>query len=451
MLRRGSFLILFTLVLREGQGAPVSFVKELVPILADQCVTCHEEKKAKGDYRVDNYEGLLKAGDSESPPVVPGKPDDSLFYQRLVTHDEDERMPQKGDPLPAPQIELFKRWIAEGAKFDGPNAKASLADLAPKTEAPAAPAAYNRPVPITAIEWMKDGRTLVASGYREVVLWDADTGKMVKRIGGMPERVLSLSLHPEGKLLAVAGGIPGRSGERLIVNLDDGKVVKRLPGTKDTVLAVAFSADGRFLASGGTDNVLRIFRPGDWSEAWKAEAHADWITSVTFSPDSKHLVSTSRDRTARVFQSENGTPEAAQTGHGGAVVAAIFDKEGKSILSASSNELRRWEPLGGTDGNGSPTSKVIGSPRQDVTRLGFTAAGLFTANSEGKTMAYDLAKQNWPRELMNAGKRLNVLAVSPDGQRVALGTNGGEVTVFNASDPKVRLTWVASPGLQPAP
>jgi hypothetical protein len=84
--------------------SPVSFSRQLAPILADKCLTCHQEKKAKGRYRVDTFEQLLKAGDSGDKPVVASEPGASLLYFRLVTHDEDERMPQKDDPLPAAQV-----------------------------------------------------------------------------------------------------------------------------------------------------------------------------------------------------------------------------------------------------------------------------------------------------------------------------------------------------------
>jgi len=444
---RTLLLVLLLLMAVSGQGAPVSFVKDLVPILSDQCVTCHEEKKAKGGYRVDTFEALLNTGDSDTPPVVAGKPENSLLYQRLITHDEDERMPQKGDPLPATQIELFRRWLAEGAKFDGASPTALLADLAIKKDAPAPPEKYPRPVPITALQWLPDGKTLAASGYREVILWDADAGKMLKRIPGTSERVLSLSLHPNGKTLAVAGGVPGRAGELLLINIESGELIKRLPNAKDTVLAATFSPDGRLLAVGGAENVLRVFNTGDWKQAWKAEAHADWITSLAFSSDSKHLLTTSRDRTARVFDSEKGTAETTQTGHDNGVVTGVFDKEGKTIITASLGQVRRWAFAGETAGDGSPASKVLKSPRQEVTRLGITSQGLLAANTAGKSYAYDLAKAEAPKEILSLGKRIDSLSVSPDGERVAVGGSQGEITVFRVIDPASKVTWVAAPGL----
>src|SRR4030095_16754081 len=75
------------------------FQKDIAPILAERCVTCHGPEKQKGGYRLDFYAHLLKAGDSGEPPVVPGKPEASHLLQRLTTEDADDRMPQKALPL----------------------------------------------------------------------------------------------------------------------------------------------------------------------------------------------------------------------------------------------------------------------------------------------------------------------------------------------------------------
>ena len=148
---------LLSFVVAPAPAAPVSFSKDLAPVLADKCLECHREKKAKGRYRLDTFEALLKAGASKDSPVTAGQPDASTIYARLTSADEDERMPQKGDALPAGQIELFKRWIAEGAKFDGPDKKARLGDFVGQKEAPRAPEKYPRPLPVTALGLSEDG------------------------------------------------------------------------------------------------------------------------------------------------------------------------------------------------------------------------------------------------------------------------------------------------------
>src|SRR5438309_12087567 len=120
-------------------STPVSFSKQIAPILAKKCVACHGPEKSKGHFRLDSFDLLMKAGESKSASVVPGQPDQSELFHRITAQDEDDRMPQKDDPLPAVQIALIARWIKQGAAFDGSDAKAPLVSLIPKAPHPDPP------------------------------------------------------------------------------------------------------------------------------------------------------------------------------------------------------------------------------------------------------------------------------------------------------------------------
>src|SRR5438093_755975 len=78
----------------------VSFTNDIAPIFVQKCLTCHGAEKNKGGYRLDTFESVLKAGSSKEASVTPGKPEASALFQRISTTDEDDRMPQKNEPLP---------------------------------------------------------------------------------------------------------------------------------------------------------------------------------------------------------------------------------------------------------------------------------------------------------------------------------------------------------------
>ena len=101
-------------LLSVATAEPVSFRREVAPLLHRRCAACHGEENAKGGYRVDSFERMGKAGESEVAPLVAGKPGESELHARLIEQDANDRMPQKADALPAGEIALIERWIAEG-------------------------------------------------------------------------------------------------------------------------------------------------------------------------------------------------------------------------------------------------------------------------------------------------------------------------------------------------
>ena len=97
---------------------PVDFQRDIRPILADTCYTCHGPDKAKrdSDLRLDTHAGAF-ADLGGHQAILPGKPEESELIRRIISTDLEERMPppKSGRQLTANQIELLRRWIAEGA------------------------------------------------------------------------------------------------------------------------------------------------------------------------------------------------------------------------------------------------------------------------------------------------------------------------------------------------
>ena len=96
----------------------LGFNRDIRPLLSDKCYFCHgpDPKNRKADLRLDDREVAEKA-----KAIVPGKPDDSEIIKRLLTTDADDHMPPAKSKLenftPA-EVELLKRWIAEGAEYE---------------------------------------------------------------------------------------------------------------------------------------------------------------------------------------------------------------------------------------------------------------------------------------------------------------------------------------------
>ena len=104
-----------SLALPALAAEPVSFSRDVLPILSDNCFGCHgqDESHRKAKLRLDVREAALA-----KEAFVPGKPDVSALIERIVTTDEDELMPPPKSHkarLTKAQVDLLRRWIAEGA------------------------------------------------------------------------------------------------------------------------------------------------------------------------------------------------------------------------------------------------------------------------------------------------------------------------------------------------
>ena len=79
---------------------PVQFNRDIRPILNAHCLKCHGGVKEAGELNLQFREQALQAGETGEIAVVPGKPEESAFIERLTTDDKSERMPKKEPPLP---------------------------------------------------------------------------------------------------------------------------------------------------------------------------------------------------------------------------------------------------------------------------------------------------------------------------------------------------------------
>jgi len=110
------------LSLSRAAGA-LDFNRDVQPILAGYCIECHGPDAAarKGKLRLDRGDGLTDDRGGYRI-LVPGKPEESELFARVTHADPEERMPPadfaKKKPLQPQQIEVLKRWIADGAKYE---------------------------------------------------------------------------------------------------------------------------------------------------------------------------------------------------------------------------------------------------------------------------------------------------------------------------------------------
>jgi WD40 repeat protein len=435
----------------KGAGAkPLSFMRDVAPVLVRNCIACHNPKKSEGKYVMTTFAQLAKGGkQGEGITLVPGKADESYLID-LIQADAEPRMPYKLDPLLPDEIKALETWVAQGAKYDGTSPGEDWTFLLRKTQAVTIPKDYPVTVPITALAFSPDGQHVAASGYHEMTLWKTADGSLDRRIQGLSERTYGIAYSADGKWLATASGDPGQYGLARLWAADptgNGKPVRELGESQDVAFAVAFSPDGKKLATAGADRIVRVFETDTGKLLTQIEDHADWIFDIAFSPDGKKLATASRDKTSKVFDVEKKESLVTFTGHGVPVYTVAFTPDGKAVTSGGEdNMIRTWT----IDGEAKQVRQT-GGFGGTVFKLRYSPDGKILAACGGDKSVRVFKADNGAavRTLQGHNDWVYALAISRDGKTLASGSWDGEVRLWDLGDGKPLRTILAAPGFKP--
>src|SRR5436190_14616656 len=97
---------------RVSAQEKVTYQDHVLPLIENNCGKCHNPDKKKADLDLTSYAGVMK-GSGSGQVVVSGNPDSSKLW-RAVTQVEEPTMPPNKPPLPAKELEIFRKWIMGG-------------------------------------------------------------------------------------------------------------------------------------------------------------------------------------------------------------------------------------------------------------------------------------------------------------------------------------------------
>lgn len=430
--------------------APVSFLKDVAPILVERCVGCHNSRKAESKYDLTSF-GKLSAGGAQGEGIMfEGNDVDASYFVELLRPDGAPRMPYKQDPMPEAELHLIERWVKEGAKYDGREPAENWVAVLNRTRVIPIPEAYPAPMPITAVTFTPDGQSLLASGYHELNRFNRADGAVQSRTTGLAERIYDVSYSPDGKWLATASGTPGQVGSaRLWKVKDDGsfELARELSQADDSVFAAAFRPDGAQVAFAGADRAIRVFNVETGEQVGLIEDHADWIFDLAYSPDGKRLASASRDKTSKVFDAEKFESIVTFPGHNDIVYTVGFSGDGKLVATGGQDaRIRVWNP----DEEAKQTLEIAGFGGP-VFQLRYFADGARIAACSGdKSVRLFKAADGAAEQTMQGHNDwVYSIAVAPDGQSLASGSWDGEIRLWSTADGKPISTILAAPGYKP--
>ena len=284
----------------------------------------------------------------------------------------------------------FVRPFYFGRPADSPNGKITLQDTANgNTIWSIDPHGnFNRDVPfppaIAALAFSSDGKSLVSSGGAVKVrgdwpkgivkIWDAESGKELRKLDELSSRADAVMFSSDGKLLAA--GTTGTSGElpaSAEVHVWDAATGQRLHsmktqpkveqgGNPGSVIQLAIHPKGTLLAAAVSDGTVRLWELPSGRELFELRGHqgrsagsetdrftglitgrSAAVRTVAFNPDGSRLASAGYDGIVRVWNSQTGEQTATYRFDSPCINAVVISSDGQCLAAAGSNSAKSGE------------------------------------------------------------------------------------------------------------
>src|SRR5919204_7036101 len=114
--------LLIAATVAGAQSDRISFNRDIRPIMSDTCFRCHgpDRNARKAEMRLDIRDEAIKPTRSGHVPIVPGEPDKSEIITRIFSTGANVMPPKSAHKeLTQAQKEIIRRWVAEGAVYEG--------------------------------------------------------------------------------------------------------------------------------------------------------------------------------------------------------------------------------------------------------------------------------------------------------------------------------------------
>ncbi len=423
--------------------APVSFRKDVAPILVGRCLSCHNEKKAANTLDLSTFARLKAGGKAHKAEIlVPGDPEASYLVESLKA-DADPRMPFQLPPLKPAEIATIEAWVKQGARFDaGSETTTRLATLVdPLAELPQVAVRPGVSDPAVAVAFTPDvKRTFVASG-KVVQEFDA-SGKLARTLAGHDGLLTGLIATPDGSHLIGVGGRPGLFGSWTAWDLRSGKPVHSGRGHTDQILSAALSSDGKHLATGSYDRLVTTREWAKDSPPRPFREHTDAVHAVAFSPDGTLLATAGADRNVKLWDVASGKRLVSLADATGELYALAFSPDGTTLHAGGVDRSIRAYRI---QKQGASLARSAFAHDGPILKLVVSQDGkTLISSSEDRTVRiWDVASLTATRILGPFPDWPQSLALTSDGKTLAIGRYDGAVDLIGVPDGSVLQSLVA--------
>jgi WD40 repeat protein len=258
----------------------------------------------------------------------------------------------------------------------------------------------------------------------KILVWDLETGSLIRVLEGYEPIVNSLAIAPDGRQALTCDV----SGTAELWDLETGHLIRTLERHGGYVNAVAIAPDGRQALTGNRAGTAELWDLNTGQLIRTLARHGGPITSVAIAPNGRQALTGSNDKTARLWDLNTGQSIQTLAGHGGPVRAvAIAPNGGQALTGSDDKTARLWDLNTGQAiqilvGHGGPAYRVAIAP--DGTQA-------LTGSGDKTARLWDLKTGQPIRVLRGHPSYVWAVAIAPDGRQALTGGFDNTVRVWD--------------------
>lgn len=210
----------------------------------------------------------------------------------------------------------------------------------------------NPGTPIQEIEPLANNRLLIQKDAQTLEVWNRGGEWSLKTVIGpksskpedlptseFEDRITALDFSNDGKLLAIGGGTPSRSGQVHFWDVAGSKMKSSLTDPhSDSVTSVRFSLDDQQLLTAGTDKFAKIFDVASGNAVRSFEGHTEHVLAADWQADQSTIATAGADKAIKVWNARTGEQIRTISNYSKQVTALEFVGPGGNIISCGGDK-----------------------------------------------------------------------------------------------------------------
>ncbi|MEM8484437.1 MAG: NB-ARC domain-containing protein [Bacteroidota bacterium] len=274
------------------------------------------------------------------------------------------------------------------------------------------------------------------SGSDDLTLkvWDIEQGTNLHTYALHEDKILAIVPLPHDNVLS-----SDESGRLILWDLWTGEIKQTFDAPINRIWSMALSPDNRMVFTAGDDHAIGcIDLKKNRTSKIKLTAHDDWIWSIKITPDGRHLVSASEDQTVIVWDLFSGQVAKVLTGHQAGVRAIDLSHDGRILVSASEDQsMIVWDFEKGK------ILRTFTGHDDWVWDMGVTpdGKGVLSASDDSSLKLWSLTGHTYQIQKEAHNKGVRALAISPDNTQLLSGSDDTSLMKWRIDSATVDATF----------